>query len=193
MSASAGVLDRSHAVLAVVDIQERLAVAMAHREKVIARSRLMIHAAAIVGVPVIATRQYPRGLGDLEPEIVTALADIEERGARVIRVDKLSFDCFSEDGFRAAVSECDRRQIALCGMESHICIAQTALSGIRADLEVHVAADACCSRSDEHHHLALSRIGHAGGVVTTSESAAYELVGRAGTDEFKALLAVVKA
>lgn len=193
MVSSAAVLDREDAVLAVIDIQERLAIAMPHREKVIARTRLLIHAAGIVGVPVIATRQYPKGLGDMEPDVLAALADIEQQGARVMRLDKLSFDCFSEEEFRSAVSECGRRQLVIAGMESHICVAQTALAGIRDGLEVHVAADACCSRSDEHHHLALARVGHAGGVVSTSESAAYELVGRAGTDEFKALLAVVKS
>lgn len=186
------VLDRDKSALVVVDIQERLAVAMAHRERVVARTVLLVRAATIVGVPIIATRQYPKGLGDLEPAIVDALAAAEAAGATVSRADKVSFDCFEESAFVDAVAATGRTQLLLAGMETHICICQTALAGLRAGHDVHVATDACCSREDAHHTVTLARLGTAGVVVTTAESAAYELVGMAGTPEFKALLAAVK-
>lgn len=192
MMPRATVLDRARATLVVVDIQERLAATMERREQVLARSNLAIRVAGIVGLPVVVTRQYPKGLGEEEPEIAAALEDISENGASITRLDKVHFDCFSDAGFCEAIAETGRTQLLIIGMETHICVAQTALAGVRRDLEVHVAADACCSRSMEHHDLALVRLAHAGVVITNSESAAYELVGCAGTEEFKALLSVVK-
>lgn len=189
---AASVLKRDNAVLVVVDIQARLAAAMAKREQVIARTKLLLRVAAIVGLPVLVTRQYPKGLGDTEPEVVEVLAEIEEAGSTVVHIDKVTFDCFSDAVFCDAAAALDRRQLLLVGMESHICVTQSALAGLARGFDVHMAADTCCSRSDEHHDLAVLRLAHAGAVVTSSESAAYELVGCAGTDEFKALLNVVK-
>lgn len=192
MIPAATVLRREDAVLVVVDIQERLAAAMSRREQVIARSGLLIRVAPIVGMPVLVTRQYPKGLGDLEPDLITALDQSASDGAVIEHVDKVHFDCFAESSFCDALLATGRKQMLLVGMETHICVTQTALAGLSEGMDVHVAGDACCSRSDEHHHLALQRLSHAGAVVTSSESAAYELVGCAGTDEFRALLSVVK-
>lgn len=192
MIPAASVLRREQAVLVVVDIQERLAAAMSRREQVIAQSALLVRVAPIVGMPVVVTRQYPKGLGDLETGIVAALDESAAQGASVAHVDKVHFDCFSEATFCDALLATGRKQVLIVGMESHICVTQTALAGLGQGLDVHVAGDACCSRSDEHHQLALQRLAHAGAVVTSSESAAYELVGCAGTDEFRALLSAVK-
>lgn len=189
---SASVLDRASTALVVVDIQERLALAMAHRERVIARTILLIRAAAIVGVPIVVTRQYPKGLGDLEPAITDALKEVEDAGASVLRADKVDFNCFAEPAFAEVLADLGRSQVLLAGMETHICICQTALAGLRLGHDVHVAADACCSREDANHGTTLARLGTAGIVTSTAESAAYELVGRAGTPEFKELLAAVK-
>jgi len=192
MIPATSVLDRREAVLVVIDIQERLAAAMAHREKVSGNTALLVRVAAIVGIPVIATRQYPKGLGDLDVAIGDVLSQTEQEGSRIARVDKLTFDCFKEESFKDAVCETGRRQLLIAGMETHICVTQTALTGLREGYDVHVAADACCSRREEAHSLALARLGNAGAVLTTAESAAYELVGVAGTPEFKSLLAAVK-
>lgn len=188
----ANVLDRDRAALVVVDVQERLAAAMGRRDSIISRTRFLISVASIVGMPIVVTRQYPRGLGDTEGPVAEALAQAEEQGAKVVRVDKVSFDCFAEPAFADAVRDLGVQQLLLSGMETHICITQTALAALRMGLEVHVCADACCSRDDENRQLALGRMQSAGAVITTSESAAYELVGAAGTDEFKSLLQVVK-
>lgn len=192
MIPASSALSRDDALLIVVDIQERLAAAMERRERVLGRTALLIRAAAIVGVPILVTRQYPKGLGDIEEELAAVLAQVGGDGATVSFVDKLSFDCFGEQAFCDAVADSGRGQLLLAGMETHICITQTALAGLREGFDVHVVGDAVCSREQECHELALSRLAHGGAVVTTSESAAYELVGCAGTDEFKALLAAVK-
>jgi nicotinamidase-related amidase len=192
VASTASVLHRETTALAVIDIQERLATAMAHRDRVIASTTLLLRVAAIVGLPVVVTRQYPKGLGDHSDEIAAALRGAEDAGVEVSQIDKVSFDCFAEPGFAAAVQRLGREQLLVVGMETHICVCQTALAGLRAGYEMHVAADACCSREDDNHANALLRLGTARAVVTTSESAAYELVGAAGTPEFKALLAAVK-
>ncbi|MDZ4168875.1 MAG: isochorismatase family protein [Coriobacteriia bacterium] len=187
------VADRDQAMVIVIDIQDRLATVMQRREEVVASSGLVMRAAGIVGVPIVVTRQYPQGLGDLVVEIDGVQKEIESAGASVTRVDKMSFDCFAEPHFAEAVGGAGRRQLVLVGMESHICVTQTALSGIREGYDVHVVADACCSRDLYAHATSMERLGRAGAVITLAESLGYELVGVAGTPEFKSLLSAVKA
>lgn len=186
------IASRDDAVLVVVDEQERLAVAMRHRESVLAATVGLVRTATLVGVPMVVTRQYPKGLGDLEPALTDALAVAGASNARVGRADKCTFDCFGEPEFARAFAATGRTQLVLVGMETHICITQTALSAMRAGLDVHVVADACCSRDDVNHALGLDRLRAAGATVTVAESVMYEFVGEAGTDEFRALLGIVK-
>lgn len=183
---------RSDAVLVVIDVQERLSAVMENRDRVRSATVRLIRTAALVEVPIIVTRQYPRGLGDTDTMLLEAISAAEESGASVTHVDKVTFDCFLEPEFESAVTGTGRTQLILAGMETHICITQTALSAVRGGFECHVVADACCSRDDSHHTLGLDRVRAAGVVATTSESAMYELVGEAGTDEFRALLGIVK-
>lgn len=195
MIPAASVLDRRTTALVLIDIQDRLAAAMPARDAVVSRTGFLVQVARIVGVPVVVTRQYPKGLGDTDGAIAAALALQEadrDGGHPDTIVDKMTFDCFCEPSFVSAVSETGARQLLVAGMETHICVTQTALAALREGLDVHVCADACASRDEEMHRLALARLAHAGAVVTCAESAAYELVGRAGTPEFKALLAAVK-
>ena len=192
MSSFAAVSRRQDALLVVVDVQDRLAAVMSRREPVVASAIRLVKTAALVGVPIVVTRQYPQGLGDTDPAINEAVEIVEQSGHAVSRADKVAFDCFADPAFQAIVSASGRSQIILAGMETHICIAQTALHALRSDLEVMVVADACCSRDAAVHDLALDRLLAAGAVVSTTESVMYELVGAAGTDEFKSLLRIVK-
>ncbi|GAV31557.1 amidases related to nicotinamidase [Coriobacteriaceae bacterium EMTCatB1] len=146
---------------------------------------MLVQGAGELGVPVIATRQYPQGIGEIVPEIAEALGD-----ARTI--DKMSFDCMAEPAFVGALRGFGRRQAVLCGMEAHICVTQTALSMAAAGLEPVVVADAVCSRRDFDRDVALDRLRHHGVEVVTAEQALYEMLGRAGTEEFKRVLAIVK-
>ena len=184
---------RDDAILIVVDEQERLASIMERRASVASATEKLVRTAGLLGVPVIVTRQYPKGLGESEAGLVRTLADVEAAGADVTHVDKVAFDCFREPQFAYAVTTIGREQLVIVGMETHICIAQTVLSALRAGFDVHVVADACCSRDEANHQVALDRLRGAGAVVTTCESVMYEFVGEAGTDEFKALLAIVKS
>lgn len=192
MIPAASVVGRDDAVLIVIDPQERLAAAMEDRQAVRRAIVRLVKVAGIVAMPVIATRQYPKGLGELEAEIEQALAEAAVEGSRVDRCDKLAFDCFAESCFAETVGSTGRRQLVICGMETHICVAQTALDALRQGYDVHVVADAACSRREVDHVAALERLRNAGAVVTTHESVMYELIPLAGTDEFRRLLALVK-
>lgn len=183
---------RDDSVLVVIDVQERLAAAMERRDAVLSAITCLVRTAALTGVPIVVTRQYPKGLGDTEPALIAALDAARTAGATVLGADKLTFDCFGERAFTEALTSLGRRQLIITGMETHVCVAQTALSALREGRDVHVVADACCSRDSANHETALARIRSAGGVVTVAESVMYELVGEAGTDEFRALLAIVK-
>jgi nicotinamidase-related amidase len=180
------VLDRDDALLVIVDVQCRLADAMPRRDAVVGTCVLLARSAGILGIPVVVTRQYPQGLGDTVPELLEALPDVQP-------VDKGTFSCPAEPSFERAVADSGRRQVVLAGMETHICITQTALALLDAGYRVHVVADATCSRRDANHEVALHRLRSAGAVVTTAESAIYEALGEAGTPEFRSVLEVVKA
>ena len=188
---AATIVDRSSAVLVLIDVQERLAAAMQDRASVLDAADKLVRACALTGVPVVATRQYPAGLGDIEP-MLRATLETAAADTSVTVSDKMAFDCFAEPAFAARVVSTGRRQLVIAGMESHICVTQTALSALRAGHDVHVVADACCSRDERTHEIAIARLRAAGAVVTATESVLYELVGVAGTDEFRALLSMVK-
>ena len=187
-----GVAMRSDAVLVVIDEQERLTAAMGRREPVLKATERLLRVAALVRAPVIVTRQYPKGLGDTDIALGEAIVEAKSAGVLAGVIDKVAFDCFGEPAFVKAVRDTGRRQLVFAGMETHVCIVQTALAALREGLDVHVIADACCSRDDANHELALGRLRRAGAVVSTSESAMYELVGEAGTEEFRSLLRIVK-
>lgn len=179
-------LDRDDAVIVIIDVQERLARVMPRRDETISAMVLVARAGRALGVPVIVTRQNPDGLGDIVPEI----AEVVAPDAPVI--DKTAFCCCAEPSFLAALDAAGRRQVVLVGMEAHICVTQTALALLARGSSVHVARDAVCSRRDADHHGALGRLQAAGVEITSAESAVYELVGRAGTDEFRTVLRLVK-
>lgn len=178
-------IDRDDVVLVVIDIQERLAAAMERREEVVAVTARLAKVASLIGAPVIVTRQYPKGLGGIVPELAEALA-------RAVVADKTSFCCGGEPSFVEALRATGRRQVAMVGMESHICVVQTALALLESGYRVHVVEDGTCSRAVRNHDSAMARLRAEGVVVTTSESVMYEAVGQAGTEEFKALLGIVK-
>lgn len=189
---SASLLNAENSVLLILDVQERLASAMNRRDEVLESTEFLAAVAGIVGVPVVVTRQYPAGLGDVEPGLAHALTELETAGLAVSRADKVAFDCFREPEFTDSVDAIGRRQLIIAGMESHICVTQTAISGLAAGWDVHVVEDGCCSRSQRAHLGAMERLRAAGAVITCAESAAYELVGEAGTPRFKQLLGLVK-
>jgi nicotinamidase-related amidase len=178
-------LDRATAVLLVVDIQERLAAAMGERERVVANAGHLIAAAQLLGVPVVHTEQYPKGLGRTVPELRAVLDPAPA-------VEKLTFDCCGEPAFAPALEGTGRATVIVCGMETHICVLQTVLGLLARGMTVHVAADAVCSRNPENARTALELARDAGAVVTCTETVLFQLLVRAGTPEFKAIQARIR-
>ena len=179
-------------VLVVVDVQDRLAAVMHRRDAVVRVAGILVRAAAILHAPVIVTRQYPKGLGDTAPELIVVLDSVAASGSPLVAVDKMDFDCMAEPTFRDALAATGRTHVALAGMETHICVTQTALALAADGYMPHVVADAVCSRRDPDHEVALARLRAAAVDVLPSESVIYEALGRAGTREFRAVLEVVK-
>jgi nicotinamidase-related amidase len=180
-------LEPEQCALMVIDIQERLMPVIASQAQVTARSVLMIRAARELGLPILATTQYVARIGPLLPPVVEALDG-------VATVDKLEFDGFRNKAVQEAVGRLPRHvnTLLLCGVETHVCVYQTVIGGLQAGFKMWVAADAVSSRTPENYSIGLERIRAAGGVVASTELIIYDLLARAGTPVFKALLPLLK-
>ncbi len=180
-------LDAAQCALVVIDIQEKLLPAVLNREELVRNSRLLIRLAKVLEIPVLLTTQYARGLGHTVPEIAELLPEVNE-------IDKLEFGCFGREEFRGALHNLPGRRTTalLCGMESHICVMQTALGALENGYMVHVASDAVGSRTDWNWRLGLERMESAGCVISSTEMMMYELLRRSGTAQFKEMLQYIK-
>jgi nicotinamidase-related amidase len=174
-------LDRGRAALVVVDVQEAFRPAVLDFDRVAAGAATLVRGARVLDLPVIVTQQYPKGLGATVPELTEHLAGIEP-------IDKVCFSAAAAEGFDLE----GRDQVLICGIESHVCVSQTAHDLLDRGVEVHVARDAVSSRTEENRELGLHKMEGAGAVVTSVETALFELLGAAGTDEFKQVQALVK-
>jgi nicotinamidase-related amidase len=156
-------LDPVHSVLCVIDVQERLVAAMPEAERVVARCRRLTEAARLLGVRPVLTEQYPRGLGPTVAPLATALP---------APIEKMTFSCMGAAAFATAVPV---GSIAvLCGLETHVCVAQTALDLLASGRDVAVAVDAVTSRHAIDHEVALRQLERAGAVLTTTEAVLFE-------------------
>src|SRR5215472_8805876 len=173
-------------VLGVIDIQERLLPPIFEKERLVHNSQLLIRLANIVSLPVVVSTQYSKGLGQTIPEIASLLPNVSP-------VDKVEFGCFGNGEFCSAIGVlAGRNTLLLCGMESHICVMQTALGALNQGLTVHVAADAVSSRSELNWKLGLERMKEAGAVISSTEMMIYELMSKSGSAEFKEMLQYLK-
>jgi nicotinamidase-related amidase len=174
--------------LGVVDVQDRLAPAMATGEAAIARCGILMRAAARLGVPILVSEQYPKGLGRTVPTLAELVAPDAV-------VEKIHFSCADEPDWIArveALGDAGRDQAVLCGIEAHVCVLQTALGLREKGYRVAVAADAVSSRRAEDAGLALARMQQAGITVVSTEMVVFEWLRRAGSAEFKELSALIK-
>lgn len=181
------ILDRNNTVLVAVDLQEPFLRTIAERDRVIANSRLLIQAAHLLGVPVVATLQYEKRMGGLVPEIAE-LFDASAAGA----MDKMVFSCCGSDEFTGALEASGRKQVLICGVETHICVNQTALDLLYRGYQVHVSPDAVSSRTVERHKLGMEKMRDCGVIPCAAEGAVFEWLYAASEPEFKSVLALVK-
>jgi len=183
---AASLLRPERTALVLIDLQERLLPAIDGRERLLENSLLLLRLASILGLPVVLTTQYRKGLG----EIVAAIRDA---APGVAPLDKLTFGCFWNEGFLARLGELpDRDQLLVAGVETHICVCQTVLGALEKSYAAHVVSDAVGSRSENNHRIGLSRMERAGALVSSTEMAIYELLGRSDGAAFKQMLPWLK-
>jgi nicotinamidase-related amidase len=173
-----GLLSRPRTTLMVVDVQEGFR-AYETFEAVAHACAKLVEASRILDLPRIVSEQYPKGLGPTAPEVGLD-------GEPVI--EKTVFSAVRADGFGLN----GRDQVVVCGIETHVCVSQTAHDLLQRGVEVHIPADAVGSRHQRDYEWGLERLARAGAVVTTVESVLFELLGRAGTPEFKQVQALIK-
>lgn len=180
-------LDAENSVVVIVDIQQRLAQAMPDgvRTRVIEQVSILLTAANVLSVPVMVTEQYPKGLGPTETDITTML------NSDVPVIEKTCFSCVQSAPFNQHLEQIGRNKVILTGMESHICILQTALDLLGQGYQVYVLEDAVSSRSKANQYNALQRMRSSGVVITNVESALFEWLGDAKHPEFKTLAKLI--
>lgn len=176
---------RSQTVLLVVDFQEKFRPVIANFGGILEKLILATRSAGILKVPIMVTEQYPKGLGTTVEELQPFLAGVE-------RITKTDFSCFKEGRFLEELRKVQVDTLILGGVEAHVCVAQTALHAVSEGYQVHVLEDAVGSRNPEHAGIALKRLREAGVVISCTEMAVFELLGCAGTLEFKEVQKLIK-
>ena len=178
-------LSTDDTALVIIDVQGKLATLMHEREELYRNLQMLIRGARILALPVLWVEQYPEGLGPTIPEVAELLADQEP----------LPKTCFSACGlteFQQRLAHSGRRQVLVAGIETHICVHQTARDLLDAGYHVEVVADAVSSRTAENRQVGLDRMVRAGANLTSVETALFELLREAGTPQFKEIARLVK-
>jgi nicotinamidase-related amidase len=175
-------LKKDDALVVIIDMQERLLPVISGKERVVENVLKLVKFSRIMGMPILLTQQ--QNLGDTIPEIRAASEDIRP-------ISKLEFDCFESPAFAERVRQLGRNTLIIAGVEAHICVAQTALHAL-SDYAPHVVSDATSSRSPHNEEIAIERMRHDGVTITSTEMVIYELLGKAGTDQFREALKLVK-
>ncbi len=179
-------LDAEKTVLVVIDVQERLVPAMP--EDIYLRLRntvaMLVEVAGLLGIPVVTTEQYPKGIGHTVPELAAACNETV--------IEKVSFGCCGEPTFLKALKNTGRTQVLITGMEAHVCVYQTVLGLLEDGYYVHLIRDAVCSRNKTDYLAGVANAGQAGAVVTTAETVMFQMLQESTHEQFRAVSKLVK-
>ncbi len=172
----------AHPVVVVVDVQERLFNAMdaERRDDMVTTVKILVSSARRLGVPVLVTEQYPKGLGRTLPEVRSLLGEAPA-------FEKTAFSCAEADGFMERLRALGTDHVILTGIEAHVCVLLTALDLLTRGLRVSIVADAVCSRRPANLEIGLGQARQAGAVVTATETVVFQLLGSADSDAFREL------
>lgn len=181
-------LDVDRAFVLVIDLQEKLLPLIAHHERIVEAARKLLEGMRTFNLPVLATEQYPKGLGRTHAPVRVFL-----RAHNAPTLEKPTFSACGEPAVREAILAIDRPQVVVIGIEAHVCVQQTVLDLVTMDYDVFVCADGIGSRRHLDYDLALHRMQQDGAFVTTVEAVLFELCNRCDTKQFKAMLEVIKA
>jgi nicotinamidase-related amidase len=179
-------LDITRTALAVIDVQESFRPHVDDFAGLAARVALVVRAAQLLGVPVVVTEQYPKGLGRTAAEIRAALPEDFEP------VEKTAFSSCGAQTFVAQLEEAGARQVMLCGLEAHVCVNQTAHDLLALGLQVHVLTDCVSSRSSHNRQVGIEKMMRSGAIPSSTELALFELMRDARHEQFKAIQKLIK-
>ncbi len=182
-------LDPKTTLLLVVDVQEKLAAAMPPEvlARLVDNTGILLETARLLGMPVVVSEQYPKGLGPTVGALAQRLAPLG-----VTPFAKTTFDACSDLAIARAISDRAPRAVVVVGMESHVCVFQTARELVKRRYATYVVGDAVASRREENRTLGLGLAERAGAVITGTETVAFDLLERAGTDAFKAISKLIR-
>lgn len=178
-------LDKKRCLLIVTDVQGKLAQLMFEREKLYKNIGIMIDSFKILDIPILWLEQYPEGLGPTVSEVASHLEGLES-------LPKKAFSAMKDSTIKKRITESGRDQIILTGIETHICIYQTAADLLSKGIEAHVVKDAISSRTESNKIIGLEKIARAGGHITSVETALFELLVIAEGEAFKKILELIK-
>jgi nicotinamidase-related amidase len=184
-------LSREHSALAVIDMQEAFRPVIPDFNQVAARIAKAVQGARLLEIPVIVTEQYPKGLKHTAQEILPHL-HADSSGIDSSVIEKMCFSSCAAGDFQRRLDSRNIRQVIVCGIEAHICVAQTVLDLLSNDLEVHLLVDCITSRKPESKQVALARLTQAGAVQSNLEMALFEMMGTADSPQFKAVQSLIK-
>lgn len=173
-------LNRDESSLLIIDIQEKLAAVMKMKDAVVGNCLHLIELSRMLHMPIVVTEQYPKGLGHTVEDLRSAIPAHKP-------IEKLTFSCCEEPPFMKEVKDLDRKTIILTGMETHICVLQACIGLLHNGFDVHLVRDAVCSRTRENWKTGIEFMRDAGAVITSTETVLFQLLNRAGTEEFRTI------
>lgn len=178
-------LDTENCCLVVVDVQGKLAQLMHERQALFNNIQILIKSAKILNIPILWVQQCPEALGPTLPEIAELLTENEP-------INKSAFSCCGQESFNIKLNELRRNQVLLCGIETHVCIYQTAVDMLRKGFEVNVVADAVSSRTAGNKQIAINRLAAEGAKIASVEMALFELLKTAEHPQFRQVARLIK-
>ena len=179
-------LNLEDSLVLIIDVQDKLLNAVFNKEQVEKKSAIIAEAAKILGIPVVVTEQYPKGLGNTIPAVKDALAEDTEI------FEKTAFSALNNEEILEAIQKHNKKQILIFGIETHICVSQTTAAFRELGYEVSVIKDACGSRAEEEYLAGLERMKDNGAYIITTEIALFEWLKGAKHPNFKAVQALIK-
>jgi nicotinamidase-related amidase len=179
---ASSIVTEQNSVVVVIDIQQRLLAVMPKDESnsLVQKTDILLQAANVLNVPVLITEQYPKGLG-------ITVETLQSHVSATNQIEKTCFSCTDSDEFMSSLRSSHRRQVILTGMETHICVLQTALALLAQGFHVFIVEDAVCSRTQKNKDNALQRLRQAGVIITNTESVLFEWLSDAKHPGFRAL------
>ena len=179
-------LNLEDSLVLIIDVQDKLLNAVFNKEQVEKKSAIVAEAAKILGIPVVVTEQYPKGLGNTIPAVKDVLAEDTEI------FEKTAFSALNNEEILEAIQKHNKKQILIFGIETHICVSQTTAALRELGYEVSVIKDACGSRAEEEYLAGLERMNDNGAYIITTEIALFEWLKGAKHPNFKAVQALIK-